>query len=151
MFDSLLDALGYVGGGKVCPRCKVWKPREGFHKTRSKKDGLQSHCKGCGTASNGRWSAANPGRRREISRKSHLKRMYGMAPAAYEAMYSTQKGCCCICGEHHPRLCVDHDHATGRVRALLCDPCNHGVGSFRDRPDVIRKAAEYVEQHKGAG
>lgn len=149
--SAILDALGYVGDateGKVCPRCKVWKPRAGFHKTKAKKDGLQAHCKDCGAASNGEWSAANPERRKRIVRNSHLKRRYGITQAAYEQMYADQEGKCGICGDEHPILCVDHDHATGKARELLCGPCNRGLGKFRDDPKALRAAAEYIERHR---
>jgi Recombination endonuclease VII len=53
---------------------------------------------------------------------------------------------CAICGEEK-RLVVDHDHATGDIRALLCDDCNKGLGSFKDNPDNLLKAAYYLEKH----
>jgi hypothetical protein len=43
------------------------------------------------------------------------------------------------------RLCVDHDHKTNKVRALLCDGCNKGLGAFSDSPALLRKAADYLE------
>jgi hypothetical protein len=46
-------------------------------------------------------------------------------------------------------LHVDHDHITGRVRALLCSGCNTGIGHLQDDPDVLRRAADYIEQHRG--
>jgi hypothetical protein len=44
-------------------------------------------------------------------------------------------------------LHIDHNHLTGKTRALLCDKCNVGLGSFRDNPDLLRKAAAYLEFH----
>ncbi len=62
-------------------------------------------------------------------------------------MLASQDGLCAIC-RCAPAEHVDHDHETGAVRALLCFGCNGGLGQFRDEPDVLRAAAEYVEFHK---
>jgi hypothetical protein len=44
-------------------------------------------------------------------------------------------------------MCVDHDHETNRVRALLHDRCNRMLGCARDNPEVLRRAAAYLEEH----
>jgi hypothetical protein len=79
---------------------------------------------------------------------------YGLSPEAYEELHEAQGGRCAICleperarnrrGEIQP-LAVDHDHATRRVRGLLCAECNIGLGKFRDRPDLLRAAVVYLE------
>lgn len=43
---------------------------------------------------------------------------------------------------------VDHDHATGVVRALLCRACNTALGALRDDPALLRRAADYIERHR---
>ena len=43
-------------------------------------------------------------------------------------------------------LCIDHDHTTGKVRGMLCHDCNTSLGKFRDNPDILRKAADYLER-----
>lgn len=56
---------------------------------------------------------------------------------------------CEICGaepESKRAHAVDHDHQTGLIRGTLCRPCNQGLGHFRDDPNILRKAAEYLEQ-----
>ena len=64
----------------------------------------------------------------------------------YDLMLERQRGVCAVCGEQPARsLCVDHCHATGKVRGLLCSPCNLAIGQFKDSPARLRKAAAYVE------
>ena len=66
-------------------------------------------------------------------------------------MVEIQNGKCAICGAAQ-RLdraqCVDHSHATGAVRGILCDECNKGLGCFKDDTELLRKAAYYLEQNK---
>lgn len=83
--------------------------------------------------------------------------MYGITEAQYEDMKKKQEYKCYLCGgdgfimnkaSHHETLCVDHDHATGKVRKLLCHNCNRALGLLQDDPHLLRKAAEYIEAHK---
>lgn len=81
--------------------------------------------------------AKDPVSCRQIARKSDLRRKYGITPEQYDAILATQGGCCAlfeICGSTKPGgkgiWQVDHDHATGRIRGLLCHTCNsHRVGN----------------------
>ena len=84
--------------------------------------------------------------RRESYWEAMLQRVYGLTVADYNALLERQGGGCAICGQprNSHRLAVDHDHATGRVRGLLCAPCNHAIGSLRDRPDLLRSAIAYL-------
>ena len=64
----------------------------------------------------------------------------------YDLMLARQRGVCAVCGEQPARrLCVDHCHVTGKVRGLLCSPCNLAIGQLKDSPARLRKAAAYVE------
>lgn len=58
-------------------------------------------------------------------------------------MLAEQDGRCKICGQLK-KLNVDHDHATGEVRGLLCHGCNVGIGFFRDSPELLRSAIDYL-------
>jgi hypothetical protein len=83
--------------------------------------------------------------------------MYRLTVEQYDAMYEQQGGCCAICGdlkeswepgvgiEGRDRfLVVDHCHAQGHVRGLLCGNCNHGLGKFKDDIARLLAAAEYL-------
>ncbi len=62
-------------------------------------------------------------------------------------MLVDQGGVCALC-RTAPAAHVDHDHATGGVRELLCFNCNGGLGQFKDDPALLRAAARYVEAHR---
>lgn len=93
------------------------------------------------------WRAANP----EYLRKRGLQR-HGLTPDQYEAMLAAQNGGCAICGSTSPRrkdskrMFVDHCHVTGRIRGLLCSPCNTMLGLATDSPVRLRAAAGYLER-----
>lgn len=86
----------------------------------------------------------DPGRARDY----YLRKTYGISLERYQEMESAQDGRCRICGETCPSgraLAVDHCHTSGEVRGLLCGQCNNGLGRFKDRPDLLRAAADYLE------
>ena len=58
-------------------------------------------------------------------------------------MYKIREGACDICSKVFKTLCIDHCHITGKIRGLLCSACNIGLGKFKDKPDLLKKAAEY--------
>jgi hypothetical protein len=113
------------------------------------------------------WKAANPGYaaayRKRIKaenpekvflqdRKSGLLKDYGLTIADYDHMFARQNGRCAICKQTQsstlrgkPRmLSVDHDHSTGKIRGLLCNLCNRGIGALRDSPMLLSAAIEYL-------
>lgn len=84
-------------------------------------------------------------------------RKFGLREGDIDRMKSEQDGACPICTRPLERLdpdtgkpvriCVDHDHITGAVRGLLCDPCNKGLGHFDDRVDDLRRGIAYLGSH----
>ena len=83
-------------------------------------------------------------------RRGYLKRMYGIGMEEYDAMVANQNGVCSICGGP-PRgrlLAVDHNHATGKIRGLLCGPCNTGLGQFKDSVETLTAAISYLTKHR---
>lgn len=89
-------------------------------------------------------------RRRTQARRNHLSRQYGITVEEYDARLLAQDGCCAICKGEEPQArrgenwSVDHDHATGVVRGLLCGSCNVGLGNFKDSVANLLAAAEYL-------
>lgn len=83
-------------------------------------------------------------------RNTQLKIKYGITLDRYNEMLAGQGNACAICREPATRtLHVDHCHATGRVRALLCAKCNAGLGCYRDDTELMKKAIAYLEAHRG--
>jgi len=127
-------------------------------------DGLQINCPKCLSeymhdyylkSEKYRARRKTPGRVRRI----HLRRHYGLTPDDFEAMRSKQDGKCAICKEvpspsgrlarevFAHGLHVDHNQKTGRVRGLLCNNCNNGLGRFMDDPVRLRAALRYLRKH----
>lgn len=83
--------------------------------------------------------------------KRNLKSLYGLTVEQYEKMVADQKGICPICERHvtkcRQRLNVDHDHITGKVRGLLCGPCNAALGIFQDSLENLKRAIAYLEHN----
>ncbi len=93
--------------------------------------------------------AVDPAKKAASVRRTRL-RQYGLTPEQYDAMAEAQGGCCAICGGQNQNgrlLSIDHDHETGVVRALLCAPCNTGIGMFVESEDRLLKAIEYLRSH----
>jgi hypothetical protein len=123
---------------KVCTKCNVLRGFSEFNKEPRNKDGLRSWCKQCFLEYRRQHHC------RQSARNSHLRRKYNMTHEQYVEMYDARDGECDICGEYHIKLCIDHSHATGRVRGLLCNECNKGLGMFRDNAHIIGSAIEYL-------
>ena len=78
-------------------------------------------------------------------RAAALKRNYGMTVSDYATLFEAQKGRCAICQEPKTkRLHVDHDHATGEVRGLLCFRCNYGMRWFQHNVSALIAAGVYL-------
>lgn len=117
---------------KKCMRCHEEKPTEEFYIERARKDGRDQKCKDCQ-------------RFRRRARRAHK---YGLRWEWYLGQMIAQNGRCLICNQKAKEtrlLTIDHDHKTGKVRGLLCDNCNTGLGLFKDSPNLLRRAALYLE------
>lgn len=77
-------------------------------------------------------------------RNRKLADVYGIDPSRLELMQEIAGGRCAICGQEE-ELKVDHDHATGRIRGLLCNLCNSALGFLKDDPDIVMQAKLYLE------
>ncbi len=124
---------------RQCRKCKVVFPfPDGFHRCLS---GYQTICRQCNT---------------DQSRAAKFKKEYGITVQQYEEMVTAQNGVCYLCGHRDtrtiwgkmPRLSVDHDHATGKVRKLLCFDCNQGIGLFKEDIGLLQRVIKYLVDHR---
>jgi hypothetical protein len=127
---------------KWCGRCEVMLPLDEFTKCSRSPDGLWYVCRTCRSEMRRSHRKKDP---REI-KDAFLRWRYGITIDDFEAMSDSQGGVCAICGEapSERHLDVDHDHASGFVRGLLCNDCNRSIGMFGDDPVVIVRAARYL-------
>lgn len=84
---------------------------------------------------------------------SRLKKNFGITIEDYYRISEGQENRCAICRCYDRtktrRLAVDHDHATRKVRALLCHHCNTALGGFKDNIGLLWKAIQYLSKHSG--
>jgi hypothetical protein len=85
-------------------------------------------------------------------RQYQLKAKYNITEADYLAILEKQNFMCAICDTKTPTgkwkvFAVDHDHATGKVRGLLCNECNRGIGLLKDSLSILSSAFTYLEKH----
>lgn len=122
---------------KVCTVCSIEKPLTEYYSNSKWK---QSKCKPCHIKQSN-----------SVAKKNHLRRKYNISLEEYNAKLEKQHYCCALCGktqeEEKSALCVDHNHETGQIRDLLCRVCNRALGLFKDDPQLLIRAAEYLERH----
>lgn len=94
------------------------------------------------------WRERNPDKVKAKHRRKLLKQK-GLTQARFDEMLVSQEERCAVCRSPEPggrgSFHIDHDHATGRVRGLLCHHCNVALGSARDNPSILRAMADYLE------
>lgn len=138
---------------KVCTKCKLEKDINQFSKKNAtgRKPSLQPRCKPCAAEDTKEWNLKNKATRKE----RYLKRVYNLSEIEYLNRLEKQNYKCLLCNSNFsgertaPKApVVDHCHTTGKVRGILCNECNRGLGYFRDNPEALTKAASYVQSTK---
>lgn len=96
-------------------------------------------------------ACSNDGR----NRAHRIRREYNLTPEDEEALWRTSGGLCAICAKpmarhgkiSSTRAVIDHCHKTGKVRSIICNGCNRGLGYFGDNPEALEAAAGYLRLH----
>ena len=141
-----------------CGHCGQDKPAEEFNLSRKVRRGRQYNCKECARAiareHQRAWRATMTREEQtRYNRNAALKRLYGLTLEDYERLLAAQGGVCAIC-ESPPGanggpgtrrfLAIDHNHATGKIRGLLCHHCNVAIGYLHEDLTLFDKARAYL-------
>lgn len=121
-----------------CSKCREWKPPTEFNKNKNQKSGLNYACRPC---------------TRVHTRRYNLPTKYGITEDRFKLMLNEQSNSCACCGKEFSetgpktaRACVDHNHKTGSVRALLCGRCNLAAGNVLDNSQRAEQLASYLRK-----
>lgn len=144
-----------AAGVRTCKTCQTTKPVTEFFKTAHQDPSgiprYRQNCKLCHQAITNQWRKENAEAlrlRREASKQRRYRKLrlqkYGLTEDEMAGLESQVNGVCPICQRPCSALVVDHCHSTGKVRSLLCPTCNQALGLFRDDPESLKRAAEYV-------
>ena len=159
--------------GRLCCACRERKGDQDFRKDSRTKDGIAYRCRECAYKIERRWRknnleryqdnargtqrrayAKDPEKQRETLRRSRIRTKYGIEYEELLAMLETQKWQCKVCDKalavrtfdrrKGNVACIDHDHATKKIRGILCSHCNRALGLLGDDPVKLDKAAAYL-------
>lgn len=147
---------------KTCANCKQTKDTAEFGVDRRRPSGRNAYCRACIRVKSAaqrkkldpekvrayrqNWVNTNP----DKVRAYQARYRYGFTAEQIAEQLAAQGGRCAICGTDEPGFKqgwnIDHDHATGELRGLLCGACNRGLGMMGDDPDRLEAAARYLRR-----
>ena len=140
----------YLSGNKPCVQCarknsqRRWNEGKTAEWRQNKKEQVN--------ASNRKAYNSLSDDQKKIRNRRQQVALYGLTLEQYDALLTEQNGVCAICKKSETasikkNMCIDHDHKTGKVRQLLCDKCNRGIGYFNESIDVLEQAVLYLKKH----
>jgi Recombination endonuclease VII len=158
-----MKAKSIIDGKFLCGTCKLEKPVAEFHKSNRSPTGLDFQCKACTAKAAAIYRSKHLERERARGRayqqahavQTRAKR-YGTTVEVLYGLHESQEHKCPGCLRELEALgtvkgwCVDHDHASGRVRGLLCGHCNICLGQSLEDSAVLRRLADYLDSHNAA-
>lgn len=121
-----------MNSSQICNKCNIDKPLELFHTDRRTANRKRTTCGEC---------------------RQKQRSVTNLSTYDYAKLLVQQNNACAICGvsatDMKRELSVDHNHETDKIRGLLCDNCNIGLGNFRDSTTLLSVAIEYLERTDG--
>jgi hypothetical protein len=139
------------GDDLICNKCKVTKPKSEFFKESKFTRGYRYSCKDCEAPRYKKYREDNKEKVNNNRLKWNRKKSYNFPPELFEARFDEQNKSCAICkspnaggrGAFH----ADHNHETNQPRGVLCHNCNVALGNFKDNPELLKTAIEYLEKY----
>jgi len=128
---------------KLCLGCNQEKPRDAYYPRKNRTNGLESRCKDCYKVYKTKYRNNN----KELIRAQNKRRVPGWDLDRYNTQLAVQGNVCAICKSSEPAgkdWCQDHNHETNAPRGLLCVRCNAGLGYFKDNPEYLQSAIQYL-------
>lgn len=137
---------------KICKTCNLEKNITEFYKSNQGIYGVQVNCKKCKIVEQKEYFAKNS----RYWKNANLLRDFGITFDTYTEMLKSQNNVCMICKKPETVkqqgkvriLSVDHNHLDGSIRGLLCSGCNVGLAGFKDNPEALVRAAQYIKFYK---
>ncbi len=120
---------------RKCSACGHTKELDKFYNDKNLPLGRSYLCKSCSKVK---------------KRNNEIRKAYGITQLEYEGLLKSQNYRCAICSSDDPgtrvnRFSIDHCHKIGKVRGLLCNSCNNGLGRFKDNVGILARAIGYLE------
>ena len=139
------------GDDLVCNKCKVAKPKSEFFKESKFTRGYRYSCKECEAPRYKKYREDNKEKVNNNRLKWNRRKSYNFPPELFETRFDEQGKICAICkspnaggrGAFH----ADHNHQTNQPRGVLCHNCNVALGNFKDDPELLKAAIEYLEKY----
>lgn len=133
---------------KKCSKCGKVKPIEEFYKNKGTKDGHGHYCKDC-HGKRSKVTYCTNETYRSNAKLRNIKHKFNLTEEQLNELHLKHSGRCGICNkefESSRKTFIDHDHATGKVRGLLCPNCNTILGHGFDDVNILKAAISYLEQ-----
>ncbi len=135
-----------IRGCKICNVCGKNKRVSSYDKCHTI-SGIRGECTECRRSSDRKAKSRTVSK--EKQRQYNIKKIHGLSPERYKILWDSQEGLCAICKVQLSSLSrkavhIDHCHATGKVRGVLCNQCNWGLGHFRDSVLYLDAAKQYL-------
>lgn len=139
------------GDDLQCNKCNEFKPVSSFFKEASSKRGYRYACKDCEAPRFKKYRKDNQVKVSATRLKWRRTTAYNFPPELFDERFNEQGQACAICkspdaggrGAFH----ADHDHDSSQPRGVLCHNCNVALGNFKDNPEILQAAIEYLNKY----